>query len=196
MEQLLSKSAPVALSYLPLAPKRAGRPPIFFSFFYSSMIIGSMCAISDFLLLNEKTVEWCERTLMCTPLATTVVCPQRGCFQQQVTSSPKIGRVFILSMLIPSSSWKRTWSKKTRVSNYRYHLLLNTCTDTKQKKNKIWKRNHQNLPLLFLQNESSKLSYVYSRVCHNAYSKLTVKLALYLQSNMKAQNFAKSFENT
>ena len=27
------------------------------------MIIGSMCAISDFLLLNEKTVEWCERTL-------------------------------------------------------------------------------------------------------------------------------------
>ena len=63
MEQLLSKSAPVALSYLPLAPKRAGRPPIFFSFFYSSMIIGSMCAISDFLLLNEKTVEWCERTL-------------------------------------------------------------------------------------------------------------------------------------
>ena len=63
MEQLLSKSAPVALSYLPLAPKRAGRPPIFFSFFYSLMIIGSMCAISDFLLLNEKTVEWCERTL-------------------------------------------------------------------------------------------------------------------------------------
>ena len=22
-----------------------------------------MCAISDFLLVNEKTVEWCERTL-------------------------------------------------------------------------------------------------------------------------------------
>ena len=64
MEQLLSKSAPVALSYLPLAPKRAGRPPIFFSFFYSSMIIGSMCAISDFLLGNEKTVEWYERTLI------------------------------------------------------------------------------------------------------------------------------------
>ena len=28
------------------------------------MIIGSMCAISDFLLVNEKTVEWCERTLI------------------------------------------------------------------------------------------------------------------------------------
>jgi len=63
VEQLLSESAPVALGCLPLAPGRAGRPPVFFSFFYSSMIMGSMCAISDFLLLSEKTVEWCEGTL-------------------------------------------------------------------------------------------------------------------------------------